>query len=191
MLYHLLTSGTRVYTVHEGPMPPVDRMDRAEALAFVKDGFSLPAFVLGPVWLLAYQLWLAMLGYVLAALAIAAAHFWGGIPETIVGILFFGLHLLVGFEADSAARDELERKGWVTLGSVSGNSALECERRFFETWLPGQPVLALKGTDVRPPAPPVAQPEMRSMQTPSGSGVTAAADRTVAGRFAALLRGKK
>jgi hypothetical protein len=28
------------------------------------------------------------------------------------------------------------------LGSVTGRNAAECERRFFETWLPSQPIIA-------------------------------------------------
>ena len=29
----------RTYTVHEQPNPPADRIDRAEKLVFIKDGF--------------------------------------------------------------------------------------------------------------------------------------------------------
>ena len=44
------------FTVHEPPSPPPDRLERAESLVFVKDGFSWTAALFGPVWLLVHQL---------------------------------------------------------------------------------------------------------------------------------------
>ena len=34
------------FTVHEPPNPPADRVDRAESLVFIKDGFSWAAALL-------------------------------------------------------------------------------------------------------------------------------------------------
>ena len=48
----------------------------------------------------------------------------------------------------ASARWALERRGWRTLGSVSGKTAAECERRFFEAWLPGQPIIAPRADEV-------------------------------------------
>ena len=53
------------------------------------------------------------------------------------------LHLLVGFEADAIQRWTLDRAGYSMIGSVSGRTQSDCERRFLETWLPQQPVLAM------------------------------------------------
>jgi hypothetical protein len=53
---------------------------------------------------------------------------------------------VIGFEADSIRRWSLERKGWNFVGTVVGRNAAECERRFFETWLPRQPVLRVPGS---------------------------------------------
>ena len=47
-----------------------------------------------------------------------------------------GLNLLIGFEADTLRRWALDRSGWRMLGSVSGRTVAECERRFFDGWLP-------------------------------------------------------
>ena len=181
MWFQILTGGTRSYTVHEGPTPRTDRMDRAEALQFIKDGFAFPAFIAGPLWLLAHQLWAALLSYVVAAFAIVGLYLWLGLPQLIVAVLFVGLHLIIGFEADSIARGNLEQKGWANLGSVSGNTAQECERRFLETWLPSQPVLATRSQ--HSPKPPAASQAHDS----TAIQPAVATDRTVAGRFAALL----
>lgn len=183
MLFQLLFGSGRMqtFTVHEGPSHPADRIDRAEALTFVKDGFSLQACILGPLWLLAHKLWLGALCYVAAAIAVLAANEWLGLPTVATALAFLGLHLLIGFEADSIARAGLEQNGWSSIGSVSGANALDCERRFFETWLHDQPVLASKTTEARRAAPPVQVPVAATV-TPRGS---------VAGRLAGLWRGKE
>jgi hypothetical protein len=184
MLFQLLFGLGRMqtYTVHEGPQPPSDRIDRAEALRFIKDGFSLPAFVTAPIWLLAHQLWLGAFGYVAAAILILAANEWLGLSDLAAFAAFVALHLLVGFEADTVERSSLEQKGWSSIGSVSGNSQLDCERRFFETWLPGQPILATKQAPHHA-TPPVPHPS--PLQPTSGRSASSAA-----GRLAALWRSK-
>ena len=53
------------YTVHEQPQPPADREERAERLKFVREGFSLFAFVFPPLWMLVNRLWLVLIGYLL------------------------------------------------------------------------------------------------------------------------------
>ncbi len=141
------------YTVHEPPDPPADRLDRAEQLVFVKDGFDWAAAIAAPVWLLANRLWLALAGYV-AAMVILIGILIVAPPEWIalaIGVV----HIVVGFEADQLKRQKLEASGHTLLGSVIGRSEGECERRFIEKWLPAQPVLTRSGTI---PVPPVHEP---------------------------------
>ncbi|HXF53527.1 MAG TPA: DUF2628 domain-containing protein [Hyphomicrobiaceae bacterium] len=130
-----------VYTVHEPPEPPADRFDRAEALVFVRDGFSLSAMLFAPLWMALNGMWLVLAGYValvsllaIPALAFDADTHWPGVALT-------ALHLVVGYEAASLRRWTLERQGYRFLSSVTGRSAADCERRFFEAWLPHQPLL--------------------------------------------------
>ena len=183
MLFQLLFGSGRpqTYTVHEGPAHPTDRVDRAEALTFVKDGFSLQAFILGPLWLLAHRLWLGALCYAVVAIAILVANEWLGLPLVAAILAFLGLHLVIGFESDSIARAGLEQNGWSSIGSVSGTSPLECERRFFETWLHDQPVLSTPATVAQRAAPVMPVASGAAAVTPRGS---------VAGRLAGLWRGK-
>lgn len=130
------------FTVHEPPHAPTDRTDRAESLVFVKDGFSWSAALFAPLWLLAHRLWWPFLGYVVLSGLFELLR-WSTMVDpgwvTLAGIV---LHILIGFEADTLRRWSLDRRGWRTLGSVSGRNAAECERRFFEQWLPGQPLIA-------------------------------------------------
>ena len=53
-----------------------------------------------------------------------------------LGLAALALNLLVGFEADTLRRWALERRGWRTSAPSPGKTAAECERRFFDAWLP-------------------------------------------------------
>jgi hypothetical protein len=68
-----------------------------------------------------------------------------------LGLAAFALNILIGFEADTLRRWGLERRGWHTVATVTGANAAECERRFFDSWLPTQPILAA-GSQSRPPS---------------------------------------
>jgi Protein of unknown function (DUF2628) len=129
------------FTVHEPPSPPADRLERAESLVFVKDGFSWAAALFGPVWLLVHRLWLPLLGYIVVCAALEGVRWGAGLNTGWVTLGTIGLALLIGMEAGTLRRWRLDRKGWRMIGSVSGRKADECERRFFEEWLPKQPVV--------------------------------------------------
>jgi len=135
-------------TVHEEPSPRADRIDRAERLEFVKDGFSLIAAYLAPFWLLANRLWLALAGYlgVVVLLSVATAAF--DLSPSWLSFALLVMHLVVGFEGDSLKRSGLERRGWSMVGSVTGRNRAECERRFFDNWIDGTPAIAAR-TPVR------------------------------------------
>src|SRR5262245_13018037 len=130
------------FTVHERPNPPSDRLDRAEGLIFVRDGFSWSAALFTPLWLLVHRLWLPLLGYLVVAGLIEAAGQSGFVHSGWAALVAVSLNLLIGFEAGTLRRRSLDRRGWRALGSVSGRNAEDCERRFFDMWLPAQPVLA-------------------------------------------------
>jgi hypothetical protein len=133
-------------TVHEAPDPPADRIDRAEQLAFVRDGFSWTAALFTPIWLMAHRLWWPLLAYVGAAGAIELVRQYELVDPVWPTLATLALGLLFGFEADTLRRWGLGRRGWVTVGSVTGRNAENCERRFFDMWLPTQPVLAPAST---------------------------------------------
>jgi hypothetical protein len=129
------------FTVHEPPDPPADRIDRAERLVFVKDGFSWAAAFFGPLWMIMHRLWWALLGFVLIGGGLQIVGMLSAVDQRWLGLATFAVNLLVGFEADTLRRWALQRRGWRTLGTVSGRNLDECERRFFDAWLPAQPIL--------------------------------------------------
>ncbi|MGD9786299.1 MAG: DUF2628 domain-containing protein [Hyphomicrobiaceae bacterium] len=130
-----------VYTVHEPPEPAMDRVDRAEAMVFLKDGFNWAAFLLGPVWLLANRLWLALVGFAAAAVALGGALMAIDADPVWQTLAALGLNSIVGYEAHALRSAKLASSGWAMLGTVMGSSLSESERRFFDQWLPTAPVL--------------------------------------------------
>ena len=155
-----------VYTVHEQPEPAVDRIDRADELVFLKDGFTWSAFLLGPIWLLANKLWLATLGYVVvAALAYLLFDAFGAV-DTLFSAFVLALNMIVGFEAHWFKSAKFEATGWNSLGSVTGRGLTDCERRFFERWLPSQSMLS---GSARADSPSALQPGTQEHSTDTGA----------------------
>ncbi len=152
------------YTVHEQPNPPMDRIDRAEGLVFVKDGFVWSAAVLAPIWMVSNALWLPFLGYVASVVILSSVLSLLGLGEPIVVLAFLALHVLIGFEADTLKRWTLEQSGWDNVGMVSGSNLQECERHFFDSWLKSQPVLRTGAAAPLPgDAPSVGEPSSASV----------------------------
>lgn len=137
----------QTYTIHEPPGGPADRIERAERLVFVKDGFSVVAAVLTPFWMLAHRLWLALLVYVLVLAGLEAFVWATGLTQQAAGWVMAGLHVLIGLESDAIRRWSLGRRGYGLIGSVTGRGWDECERRFFEAWLEQQPVISTKSAE--------------------------------------------
>ena len=127
-----------VFTVHQPLGAPGDRVAIAEKVTFVRDGYSVSAAAFAPFWMIANRTWLALAVYVALAGAIQAAVLMLEIRGPAPGLLMAAIHAVVGFEAAGLRRAALERAGWTALGTVSGRSEAECERRFFDAWLTGE-----------------------------------------------------
>ncbi len=136
------TSGLKAFTVHERPDHLVARDDRAEELMFVKDGFSLFAALLPPVWMLVNRLWLVLAGYVIVVLSLIILFGVLAIPDFWLNYALLALSLLIGFEADSLIRWTLNRRAWRQVGNVTGATKEDCERRFFDSWLATIPAVS-------------------------------------------------
>ena len=130
------------YTVHEPPDPGSDRADRGVELEFVKDGFSWLTAICPPIGFLANGLWLFALAYLVGAAALGWALSALKLDPQMTGVVFLMINIYLGFEISTLKRWMLEQTGWQALGVVTGKSIAECERRFFESWLPAQPIIA-------------------------------------------------
>jgi hypothetical protein len=124
-----------VYTVYEPPLRAGETSADADRFAFVRDGFSFWAFLLGPLWMLWHRMWLALLGYLVLASALGWAHRATGAAPGIGGTVTFLVMILIGCEAGTLRRLTLEGRGWRNVGIVVGDDLELAERRFFDAWM--------------------------------------------------------
>ena len=113
----------RLFTVHARGHAGAGERPRTR---LVREGFALWAFLLGPLWLLGRGLWLALLGYLLVAAAIAA------LPEAWSGWVTLALQVLLGLHARDLERWTLRRRGFATEGVVAGRDAEEALLRLLQ-----------------------------------------------------------
>ncbi len=162
------TAAMAAYTVHEPPSPAIDRLDRAESLVFVRDGFGWGPALLGPLWLALNRLWTPLAVWAAAAAGIGGLlHLVGAGPAWIT-LALLSLNVLIGFEGNELERHELEARGWTELGTVAGKGLAEAERSFFERWMPAQPLLSYPS----PAAPVASPPAPTGATTPARAGFT-------------------
>lgn len=117
-----------IFTVHAPPAADGAAADPAD-LVFVKDGFSWPALLVPPFWLIWRRLWLTLLIWIAAVVGLSIlGGLAGADASTAVTILFAFWFAL---EANGLRRWTLERRGYVLVGVVEGRRLEEAERRFF------------------------------------------------------------
>ena len=128
-----------VYTVHEPPNPQTDVLERGTRLVFIKDRFHWLAALFPAIWLLVKRMWWEFAAYlILMSVLIGVLNILGATQEA-VSFLVIVVQIVFGFEAGALYRASLTRRGWSAVGTVAGRNAAECERRFFEAWLPQVP----------------------------------------------------
>jgi hypothetical protein len=126
------------YSVYEPPKPAPDLFERADKLAFVKEGFSWPALFLPLLWLIYHRMWIEF--FLLLALYAALQAAFGGDPqgEALAAWASLGVGVLFAFEANDLRTAALERRGYRCAGVAIGRDRTEAERAFFNIWLPQQ-----------------------------------------------------
>lgn len=142
-----------VYTVHQPPLKKNETEPNPERFAFVRDGFSFWAFLLGPLWMLRHRMWLVLLGYIVVAVAIQVGLQRIGVSSSGIAAASFLLAVLVGLEAGTLRRFTLGRRRWQSLGTVVGSDRETIEQRFFDTWVRGGATVAVPSS-VAPSAAP-------------------------------------
>ncbi|WP_119419250.1 DUF2628 domain-containing protein [Desertibaculum subflavum] len=122
----------RTYTVQVRPGGPPDDPD----LVLVKEGFSWPALILGPIWFAWMRVWRWLIAYlaVLAAASLGlglleAAESLGSVVGVAVAVLFAA-------QANDARRAALARRGYRFAGLARAPRLAEAERRALDRWPP-------------------------------------------------------
>lgn len=126
----------RVWTVHLPPLPDAEtagRRERRRGPVLVREGFSVGAFLFGPLWLLLHGLWLATLVWLL--LAVAAVLL---LPAGALSAAFLAAQFLLGCHARDLRRRALARRGYAQAHVVVERD----EERAMARLLGAQPELA-------------------------------------------------
>ncbi|HSB58838.1 MAG TPA: DUF2628 domain-containing protein [Methyloceanibacter sp.] len=152
-----------LYSVYEPPGEARDPEERAEALVFVKDGFSWPALFVPGLWLLYQRMWLELVLFV----ALFALLGWVFGPsdqaQTVLGLLSVAIIVLFAFEANDLRGAALERQGYTQIGTAIGTRRDAAEAAFFQSWLPQQ-------GKARERQPPPERPGSAGIPAPKASG---------------------
>ncbi|UDL93445.1 DUF2628 domain-containing protein [Lichenihabitans sp. PAMC28606] len=119
-----------IYTVHV-PQDAGDRVALADRTVFVRDGFSVWAFLFGPLFLLRYRAWLAALVW----LVLVVAGAWGAQALHLPGMVRFGLLVILaifmGLEGNALRGAALGSRGYRSTDVVAGAGREASERRYF------------------------------------------------------------
>ncbi len=127
------------YSVFAPPLAH-DGVDGGERFKFVRDGFSWPAFILGPIWMLFHRLVLVLIVWLVIVFALGLAMRLLGVPSGTAAVVFFLFALLIGLEGSSLQSWTLQRRGWREIGIVVADELEAAERRFFNELRDRDPV---------------------------------------------------
>lgn len=123
--------GMKVYTVHHRQEASGSLTGLAEDAILVKEGFSWPAFLFGPLWLLYKRMWIVFVFYLAVELALGAAAYSGQLPDDATTVLSFAVQILLGLEGNGLYRWTLRRRRYRERGIVAADNLAQAEHRFF------------------------------------------------------------
>ena len=135
----------------------------AERVVFLREKFSVFAFVFTPFWLLRHRLWLGFLVWLVAfALITVIGTKLGFGPYAALAAMYFPA-IVFGLEGVNLRARKLLRKGYRDAGVVIAEDRETAERRFFETWKnsPSNEPPARSDYPYAPHAAPPAFPETK------------------------------
>jgi Protein of unknown function (DUF2628) len=146
-----------IFTVHI-PAARAGEAPSAEKIVLLRDGFSLPAMLLGPFWLAWNRAWLPAIGWTtLLALIVFAGVKLGASSETL-SLVTTALALLLGFEGSRLVAWSLARRHYNESAVIIGETPDEAEEIFFYNW---------RGASAVAPPPPPPPPPMGASEEPS------------------------
>lgn len=119
---------TKIYTAYTH----LEKTDPAERTVLVREGFSVWAFLLHVLWLLANRLWLAAVVFVLLLVTLDYVGRVYHLSHVSIWTLQFLMQLILGFMAHDLQRTKLQRRGFRFAGIVAAESELMAERRYHD-----------------------------------------------------------
>lgn len=122
----------KIFSVEVRPTAPGTDPD----IALVREGFSWPAFLLGPFWLLWHRMWWVFLGYVLVNIGLGALSWAFSLGDLHNSILTLAFSIVFAMHANDLRRWSLRRANYRFAGVVTGRNLRAAEQRLFDTWPP-------------------------------------------------------
>ncbi|RUM98573.1 DUF2628 domain-containing protein [Pseudaminobacter arsenicus] len=109
--------------------PPGRSADAPADAKLVRDGFSLIAFLVPPLWLIWHRLWIeAALAFAAALILTALGEVAGfGLAGSLLSLL---VSLYVGLEGPALRLAAYRRRGWREWGVVDADTASDAEMRY-------------------------------------------------------------
>jgi hypothetical protein len=160
-----------VYTVHAPGAGGAD-LRSTDRFVFVRDGFHFWAALFGPLWLITHRLWLALIGWIIAVIALELALRRLGVGSAAMVFADIIVAVLMGFEAASLQRWTLSRNQWSQLDVVIADDEEAAERRFFDRWATKQRGIVNDQQAVdRGAPPPTRDIAGQQFSRPPGSGI--------------------
>jgi len=159
-----------VYTVHQPPLRATDAAPDPQRFVFVRDGFSIWAFVAAALWMLWHRMWLILVVYAAVTVGLETSLRYAGVGSFILSLVALLISLLVGIEAGTLRRFTLARRGWKNVGVVSAYDLEDAERRFFADWVRAAPT-AHSASSAPPRNSPPSPPPPRMPQSPDVIGL--------------------
>lgn len=118
-----------LYQVLQRPEGVVDPLPNSGAV-FIKDRFSWLAGLLPPVWAIVHGLWLELVIWIAAMIALGAASMIIG--DEAVFWLNVLVAILIGLEATNIRTAALRRKGYQPLGDIIAGAEDLAEMEFIK-----------------------------------------------------------
>lgn len=104
----------------------------SDGFVFLREGFSLGAFLFGPFWMIWRRQWLVLLIYLIVLGGVEYGLRRLGIPVSARLMVYVLISLLIGLEAASLRRWTMLRGGWRDCGIIIADDLEMAERRFFD-----------------------------------------------------------
>jgi len=124
------------FAVLEPPARNRSASEHADRFIFLRERFSLGAFMFGPLWMIWRRLWVVLVIYVAAVGFLEFGLQVIGAGWVALSGVYLIIQVLVGLEAAGLRRWTCLRHGWRDCGVVIADDLEMAERRFFDTHPP-------------------------------------------------------
>jgi hypothetical protein len=121
------------FAVLEPPARNRSASEHVDRFVFVRERFSLGAFLFGPLWMISRRLWVVLVIYVVAVGFLEFGLQVMGVGWAALAGVYLIIQVLVGLEAAGLRRWTRLRHGWRDCGVVIADDLEMAERRFFDT----------------------------------------------------------